>query len=80
MVERQKWTRNKKQYKKQYKPNKINDFHNAIKEAKKNKIGSCGLNAKLENGVRVGHRATQSRGCSTKTNNNDNNNEKKDGV
>ena len=30
-----------------------------VKEAKKNKIGSCGLDAKLDNGVRVGHRAIQ---------------------
>jgi len=57
-----------KMNKKHYKPkrknnvttcNKINDFHNEIEEAKKNKIGSCGLDAKLENSVRVGHRAIQ---------------------
>jgi len=39
--------------------NKIKDFHNKIKEAKKNKVGSCGLDTKLDNGVRVGHCAIQ---------------------
>ena len=47
--------------KKHYKPQRKNNVktHSEIKEAKKNKIGSCGLDPKLENGERVGHRAIQ---------------------